>query len=153
MKDWKPRYRKPKHGMTRTRPYRIWQNIKNRCYNIKHNQYKDYGGRGIKMCDRWLNSFESFWKDMQIGYKDSLQIDRIDNNKSYEPGNCRWVTALENHKKMIEELDKRRIVYRNISRKLGGNDSLVGNRLQIGWTLEKATTTPVYRAGVKRKSI
>ena len=67
-----------------------------RCYNQNESNYKDYGGRGIIVCERWINSFENFFKDMGSTYKDNLQLDRINNNGNYEPGNVRWATPKEN---------------------------------------------------------
>lgn len=83
------------HGMKYTRPYKIWQGMKRRCYRKKEVSYKYYGGRGISICDRWLNSFENFWEDMKDGYSDELSIDRINNDGNYEPNNCRWATRKE----------------------------------------------------------
>lgn len=81
------------HGMTKTPEYKVWEGIKTRCYNPNFKQFNDYGGRGIKVCDRWLNSFENFFEDM--GEKPiGLSIDRFPNNDgNYEPRNCRWATA------------------------------------------------------------
>lgn len=84
------------HGMTGTRIYRIWQAMKYRCCNKNHTQYKDYGGRGIKVCDEWLNSFEAFYEwAVANGYSDNLTIDRIYINGNYEPSNCKWATRKE----------------------------------------------------------
>lgn len=75
--------------------YRTWCKIKERCFRKNSPQFKDWGGRGITMCDRWKNSFENFYSDM--GTKPSLShsIDRINNDGNYEPSNCRWATPKE----------------------------------------------------------
>lgn len=78
----------------RTVEYYTWISMKQRCYNSKAKNFKRYGGRGINVCDRWLNSFEYFLEDMgrrPIGHS----IDRINNNSNYEPTNCKWSTVIE----------------------------------------------------------
>ena len=85
-----------KHGESKkhTREYRAWKEAKTRCFNEKRDIWKYYGGRGITMCDRWKNDFLSFLKD--VGRcPPGLTLDRKDNDKGYEPGNCRWATRRE----------------------------------------------------------
>lgn len=84
------------------RLFEIWRKMHYRCRNPKHKSYKNYGGRGITVCEEW-NSFVYFvlWA-INNGYKDNLTLDRIDNDKNYEPSNCRWVT-------MKEQMNNRRI--------------------------------------------
>ena len=81
---------------TKNRLYRIWADMKRRCKNPDRPCYKDYGGRGIRVCQEWENSFDSFreWA-LNNGYSDDLSIDRIDNDGNYEPSNCRWATPKE----------------------------------------------------------
>lgn len=89
--------RSTKHGKRHTRVYGIYCEIKKRCYNEKSRGYKHYGSKGIRMCDEWLENFESFYDwAMTHGYRDDLTIDRIDSKGMYEPSNCQWITRSEN---------------------------------------------------------
>lgn len=85
----------PKHGLTGKRVYRIWRDMKQRCNNPRSHNYKNYGGRGISVCDEW-QTFEPFYEwAMANGYRDDLTIDRIMVNENYSPSNCRWATWKE----------------------------------------------------------
>lgn len=105
----------PKHGHRYDRLYKVYHNMKNRCYNENADDYKYYGGRGISICDEWLDDYMSFrqWA-LDNGYDESAKkgectIDRIDVNGNYEPSNCRWVSMAvqsRNRRNVINKNDK-----------------------------------------------
>ena len=86
-----------RHNLSKTRTYAIWCGMKRRCYNKNEMNYPRYGGKGVKVCDRWLNSFENFLEDMGEAPK-GLTLDRISSQGDYEPGNCRWATVHEQNR-------------------------------------------------------
>lgn len=87
------------HGKTNTRLFRIWAHIKDRCFNVNNDAYKNYGARGIIMCSEWKNDFMSFYNwAIANGYNEVLTIDRKNNNGNYEPSNCRWISVKEQHR-------------------------------------------------------
>jgi hypothetical protein len=103
-----------KHNLSKTKIYQTLAKMKDRCYNPKSEVYKDYGDRGIAICDEWLdkeNGYINFYNwSMKNGYQDDLTIDRINNNGNYEPSNCRWTT---NQEQQYNKRDTYYIKYKN----------------------------------------
>lgn len=138
------------HGMFGTPIYSSWSAMLYRCRNPNAPAYKDYGGRGVKVCDRWVR-FELFYEDMGSGHWDGAEIDRIDPNGDYTPGNCRWVTATENARNrrnaIFVEYRGERISLADLCSGKGVSRPHVLSRLRLGWSLEKALSAPVKRRG------
>jgi len=117
--------------------YGTWKGIKQRCNNINNHAYKDYGGRGITVCDRWLNSFENFLADMGRKPTPQHSLDRINNNGNYEPSNCRWATRTEQNRNTRANV---RIMFQGEMRclaevaEISGLDiRIISTRLKRGW--------------------
>lgn len=112
--------------------YKAWVNMKNRCNDPKNKQYKDYGGRGVSICDRWLNSFENFISDM--GLCNGLTLDRIDVNGNYEPNNCKWSSQIEQQRNKrnnhIVTLNGFEMTMKEASEKMGINYDALRIRLK-----------------------
>lgn len=139
-----------KHGMARTRLYRTWANMKNRCGKEYDKEYKYYGGRGISVCKEWATSFEKFkeWA-LSNGYQDNLTIDRIDVNGNYEPKNCRWITRQEQNKNassnIILSLNGVSHILADWSDIVEIGYSTLQGRVRRGWSDEEVLTTPVNK--------
>lgn len=87
---------KTKHGLSKSKLYKCWLGIKKRCFNKNATGYKNYGGRGIKVCDDWKNNFMSFYEwAIKNGYREDLTIERIDIDRDYFPENCKWISSKE----------------------------------------------------------
>lgn len=132
------------HGMSRTRIYRSWSMMKDRCYNPNNTCYGRYGGRGIGVCQRWRESFEAFYEDM--GDRPSgMSLDRIDNDGEYSPANCRWADSLTQRSNTRKPLRTFEIngVTKTVAewcREYGVSQSLVNNRISNGWHGEAVFT-------------
>jgi hypothetical protein len=145
------------HGHSRTGQltptFKVWSSMHGRCKYSCVNAYKDYGGRGIRVCDRWSgpNGFASFLADM--GERPTgMQIDRIDCNGDYEPGNCRWETPKVQARNKTNTV---RITFRgetmpavDWAERLGLNVAALMARHRAGWPVEKMLTVPVSRSNV-----
>lgn len=137
------------HGYSYSRLYMVWSGMKRRCYNEKHIHYKDYGGRGISICTDWRFSFEKFraWALLN-GYRDDLQIDRIDNDGNYEPQNCRFATPKQNtrsrrNSKMLTAFGETKPISAWVEDpRCTVCWSGLKNRIKEGWPAELAITLP-----------
>jgi hypothetical protein len=141
-----------KHGEARvgkeTKEYICWQLIRTRCNNVKSTYYKNYGGRGISVCSRWME-YQNFLSDMGRAPSVKHQIDRIDNDGNYEPGNCRWVTRTENmrntrRKRMVNINGENKMLI-DVAREYGISNSALDLRLRRGWSIEEALNTPARK--------
>ena len=131
----------------KTRLYNIWHNMRTRCYNPNYTYYNRYGGRGIAICEEW-NKYETFKKwALENGYSDNLTLDRKDNNKNYDPSNCRWVSrktqANNRNNGLIIEFEGKRKTCAEWSEETGISYKTLENRIRHGWPSEKILTTPV----------
>ncbi len=142
-----------KHGMSKKSEYRIWLNMKYRCNNPNASNYFGYGGRGIKVCPRWMESFENFWEDMGERPTKKHSIHRINNDGNYEPSNCKWATKKEQAR---DKRDSRMIPYKGQIKCLAQwadefnlPYSVVITRIDhMGWDIHRALTEPVNIAKV-----
>jgi hypothetical protein len=130
------------HGDSYTRLYHIWYGIIRRTEDSNRKEYKDYGGRGIKICPEWRNSYEAFrdWA-LRNGYTDNLLIDRINKDDDYSPSNCRWISRKE---QSLNRSDTRRLTVNGITKTLsewarhtGMPYAKLKKRVRLGWPDEK----------------
>jgi hypothetical protein len=131
-----------KHNKSKTRLYNIWTNMKQRCGNFKNKDYNRYGGRGIKVCPEWKNDFQAFYDwAMANGYKQDLQLDRIDNDKGYSPENSRWVncyTQANNRRKNVYvTFNNKTQTVSQWAKEFGVHPESFRNQLKKGKTIEQ----------------
>jgi hypothetical protein len=135
-----------RHGLSGTNgAYKIWCGMRSRCLYEGNPAFNMYGGRGIKICERWMK-FENFLEDMGQP-QENQSIDRIDNNGHYEPSNCRWATQSEQNNNYSRN---RLITYDGITQNMnqwslskGWYPRAIQDRLQKGWDIERAMTQPI----------
>ena len=135
------------HGMREDRLYRIWHNMKSRCYDSKHKSFAHYGGRGGTVCDEWKDDFKLFaeWA-LSHGYAEDLTIDRIDVDGNYDPCNCRWIT---NKEQQNNRTDSHFITHNGETKTiaewadvLGVHRDVIYSRLKRGWPEGIAVSMP-----------
>jgi hypothetical protein len=130
------------HGMSKHPAYAVYSSMLARCLRPSHKAWPNYGGRGIGVCTRWLQSFEAFWEDMGPSYRHGLDLDRTDNSGPYSPENCRWVS------RRVNTMNKRNSIALDIpelSRATGIGKTTLYNRLKAGWPLEMLTISPDFK--------
>lgn len=145
------------HNKSRTVEWSTWQNMKNRCYNEKDASYIHYGGRGIRVCDSWINSFINFFSVMGERPSPEHSIDRIDVNGDYTPENCRWATKSEQakNKRPVTAIEILGVVktLNDWSKLSGVNKQTISKRMQSGVTGEALIAPPASNKSHPRTSI
>lgn len=150
-----------KHGCAKrsglTGEYMSWRAMKRRCDQASSKEYLLYGGRGIKVCDRWLHSFSTFLLDMGARPSKKHTLDRIDKDGDYQPSNCRWATRKEqarntrtNH---LVTFQGKTLCINAWSEQLGIPGSTIRYRLRSGWPIAQALTCPPDRSGKTRQRL
>ena len=138
------------HGMSHTAENSTWRKIKGRCANANDSDYALYGGRGIKVCERWQHSFEAFFEDMGARPSERHSIERVDVNGNYEPANCVWATAQEQARNrrtttwFVYHGDRLCLTEHCV--RAGKCQRMVWKRLRRGWSIEEALETPSGKA-------
>jgi hypothetical protein len=136
-------------GKPASKEYSTWCAIKKRCYNPNDGKYADYGGRGIKMCERWKNSYEAFLEDMGRAPSPLHTMDRIENDGNYELSNCKWATRSEQSK---NRMANRYITFNGVTQcvtdwgqQLGIKRNTILARLNSKWSIEDTLTSPLRK--------
>lgn len=145
------------HGDSHTQLHNTYRAMKNRCYNSNYHEYYLYGGRGIKICKEWENSYLTFKGfALKNGYKEGLWIDRINNYKGYSPDNCRFVNAIESVNNRRDtycvNYNNKKIAFMLLLREKGlyYYRCAIRSRILRGWSVEKAVDTPITKGNYHR---
>lgn len=146
---------RPKHSMLGTPEYQAWMGMKNRCRHPRCKAYPNYGGRGIRVCERWAADFSAFYADMGPRPSPLHSLDRIDSNGHYEPGNCRWATRAEQNRNtranVVVSAWGRQQVVTDWAREVGIDPKVIKARIDAGWPAEDALTRPTSDAWASRR--
>lgn len=138
-----------KHGSQKIKEYRAYRHMLNRCYNPNVKEYPRYGGRGITVCDRWLQSYENFLADMGMSPSPKHSLDRIKVNGNYTPNNCRWATAIQQanntRRTYMVDFKGNKIPLGLFCQEYQLPIELIRGRLNNGWSVERAMSTPNLR--------
>ena len=139
-----------KHGLSKSRIYQIWRDMRARCENENNKRYHRYGERGIKVCDEWRSDFRNFYEwAVENGYNETLTIDRKDNEGNYEPSNCRWLNKKEQNnntsRNNIVEYNGEKHTVAEWADILNIKYQTLSGRIRAGWSIEKAVTQPVEK--------
>ncbi len=140
------------HGMSGTKTFRAWLSMKARCYNSRVNKFKNHGGRGIRVCERWRNDFVAFFSDMGECPQD-LTLERIDNDGNYEPANCCWADwhqqARNRRDTFFLTMNGKRKCIADWADEYGIKKHTIRARIFIyNWSVKKAITTPTRKRKV-----
>lgn len=155
-----------KHGAYKDRLFKVYTDMKQRCYNPNNHGYNDYGGRGITVCQEWANNYGEFrdWA-YSNGYKEEIlpngvnkwTIDRIDNNKGYSPDNCRWITTQEQQfnkrDNVVLTCNGETMTATEWAKKLGLSPHIIWTRLKSGWSVEETLKTPKLNSPNARQKL
>jgi hypothetical protein len=149
---------KTRHGKTGTQVYRAWRNMLNRCYNLRVKSYADYGAKGVTVCQAWRDSFDAFYRDMGEPPTSRHTIERLENARGYEPGNCAWATRKQQNRNQTKT---RHVTFRGETRPLPEWAEILGvprvslwQRLfKYGWDVERAFTAPARPRSYKQTGI
>lgn len=138
------------HGMSNSRPYRIWAQMRRRCSLKSDRDWPKYGGRGITVCSKWDASFDAFWQDMRGGYLPNLTLGRLNNDGPYSPENCRWETPRQQGRNRRNtsyvETPRGRMTLMDAAEMYGIPAGTLRHRLTIYlWNVDRALTTPVKK--------
>lgn len=140
--------------MSKHPAYAVWRSMLARCDNADHPAYGNYGGRGIRVCESWKESFDNFWRDMGATYAPGLTLDRKDNDAGYRPDNCRWT---DRHAQAQNRRDAKLVKYNGVlmnvsvaARASGINSTTILYRLANGWPEDRLFSKPDFRNRVEK---